>query len=219
MLSPSLFAILSGISLVGAGMLFVMGKYGGPEIRMQSAKLSDLEPSEYRVAAYLALVSGWGVAGLVLTLIAGLAGGDSVCGVVLIVLASLCFVVLLCFLYAAGCTLLHTLVGKTDGPVAWFFPATRHFDSQIVRFGDFLLSGIYAKPSRESVMTRAGGLPRAIARSRGGARHGQGPLDPAEAIARIEGILAEYEAGLSSEQKAKLATLRGIVQDLGDMHP
>lgn len=219
MLSPSLFAILSGISLIGSALLFVMGKYGGAEMRVQHAKLSDLEPSEFRVAAYLVLASGWGVVGLVLTLIAGVSGTGSAFGLVLIVLASFCLVVVLCFLYAAGCTLLHTLVGRTDGPVAWFFPATRHFDSLIVRFGDLLLSGIYANASHESVVTRVGGLPRAIVRSRRGSPHGQGRLDPAEAIARIEGILAEYEAGLSSEQKGKLARLRGIVQDLGDMHP
>jgi len=81
-----------------------------------------------------------------------------------------------------------------------------------------LLSGIYAKPSHESVVTRAGGFTRGMIRSTRGSPHGQGRLDPAETIARIEGILAEYEASLSSEQKGKLARLRGIVQDLGDMN-
>ncbi len=218
MLFPSLFAVLAGISLIGAALLFVMGKYGGAEIRVESTRLSDLEPSEYRVAAYFILSSGWGVLGLVLTLVSGATGVGSAGNSVLLILSLLCLVFLLCFLYAAGCVLLHTLVGRTDGPVAWFFPATRHFDSLIVRFGDLLLSGIYAKPSQESVVTRAGGFTRAIIRSTRGSPHGQGRLDPAETIARIEGILAEYEAGLSSEQKGKLARLRGIVQDLGDMN-
>ncbi len=219
MLSPSLFAILAAISLVGAALLLVMGKYSGAGVRVESARLSDLEPSEYRVAAYLILASGWGALGLVLALISGATDPGSAGNLVLLILSLLCLVFLLCFLYAAGCTLLHTLVGRTDGPVAWFFPATRHFDSLVVRFGDLLLSGIYAKPSRATVTGRAGNLTRAIARGRGSSPHGRGQLDPAETIARIEGILAEYEAGLSSEQKGKLARLRGIVQELGDMQP
>ncbi len=218
MLSPSLFAILSGISLIGAALLFVMGKYGGAEIPAQTGKLSDLEPSEYRVAAYLALVSGWGVAGLVLTLIAGVTGAGSVCGLILIVLASLCLVVLLCFLYAAGCTLLHTLVGRTDGPVAWFFPATRHIDSVIVWFGDLLLSSIYAKTSQPSVARRARGSGRGMLRAVARAPHAEGQMNAADAMARIESILAEYEAGLSGEQRKKLESLRRVVQELGDVY-
>ena len=71
LLSPSFFAVLAGFSLTAAALLFVAGKRNIAEPQVTGAKLSELEPPEYRGTGYLVLAFGWSILGLILSFVFG----------------------------------------------------------------------------------------------------------------------------------------------------
>jgi hypothetical protein len=215
LLSPSFFAILAGLSLTAAGLLFVGGRYNAAAPLVEDTKLSSLEPTEYRATGYLVLAFGWSIFGLVLGLIFGTIGARAYWSLTHIILSLPCLVLTLCFLYAGGATLLHAVIVQKGRPVPWFFPPMRYIDILIMRFGD-LLTTAFLKPSLPQRVS--GGVADAVEEPLTSVLSGHGRKRLIQAMETLHATLAEYETHLTSEQKERLMKLRGIVQELTNTH-
>ncbi len=218
LLSPSFFAILAGLSLTAAALLFVAGKRSAAGPQVTGTKLSELEPNEYRGTGYLVLAFGWSIFGLVLSFIFGAIGTRFLGSLVLVILSLLCLVFTLCFLYAGGGTLLRAVTGQRGGGVPWFFPPMRYIDTLIVRFGDLLTAGLF-RPSWYSRIAAAIGLAEGVKGIPTPAMSGSGRAKLDEEMERLHRRLAEYEAQLTPEQREKFMEERRIVEDLRSMYP
>lgn len=217
LLSPSFFAILAGLSLTVAGLLFVAGRRDAARLP-QDTKLSRLEPTEYRATGYLVLAFGWSMFGLVLSLIFGTIGASAYWSLVHVILSLPCLIFTLCFLYAGGATFLHAVTVQKGRLVPWFFPATRHIDILIMRFGDLLTTGFLAPSWSPQVASRTGGAAEAVEEPFTTVVSGHARDKLAEEMQRLHAALAEYETHLTPKQKEKLTKLRGIVEELRSMY-
>jgi len=218
LLSPSFFAILAGLSLTVAALLFVASKRNATEPQVKGAKLSKLEPAEYRSTGYLILAFGWSIFGLVLGLIFGaLATRFSGC-LTLIILLLLCLLFTLCFLYAGGGTLLHAVTGQRGRYVPWFHPLMEPIDTLIAWFGDFITAGLFRQPWHPRIAAKFG-LAKAVKETPTTAMSGYAEAKATEEMERLHHKLAEYEALLTPEQREKLVEERRIVEELRSMYP
>ena len=217
LLSPSFFAILAGLSLTAAVLLFVAGKGTGVGIQVESAKLSKLEPTEHRHTVYLILAFGWSVIGLVLSFISGAIGIRAFWSVLLVILLLLCLLFTLCFLYAGAGALLRAVTGRRGGLVSRLFPPVRYVDALVVRFGDVLAAGLFRQSRYPGGVTEVGvsgevkGVPGTVTT-------GYKKSKVAEEMERLQRILAEYEALLTPQQKEKLVKMRRIAEELRNMY-
>ena len=219
LLSPSFFAILAGLSLTAAALLFIAGKRTAAEPQVIDTKLSRLEPIEYRSTAYLALAFSWSMFGLVLSFIFAAIGPSFWGSLILVILSLLCLLFTLCFLYTGGGTLLCAVTGHKGGLVPWFFPPMRHIDSLIVRFGDLLAAGLFRQSWYPRIVTKIGGPAKAVKETPTTVMSGYGEAKVAEAMERLHHKVAEYETHLAPEQREKLMEERRIVEELRSMYP
>jgi len=218
LLSPSFFAILAGLSLTVAALLFVAGKRNIAEPQVTGAKLSELEPPEYRGTGYLALAFGWSMLGLVLGFIFGAIGAGFFGSLILVILSLLCLVFTLCFLYAGGGTLLCAVTGQKGGVVRWFFPPMRYIDTLITWFGDWLTAGLF-RPLWYPRIAAKIGLAKGVKETPIPVMSGSEKAKPDREMERLHHKLAEYEAQLTPEQREKLMEERRIVEELRSMYP
>ena len=218
-LSPSFFAVLAGLSLMAAALLLVAGRRNAAEPQARGARLSTLEPTEYRGTAYLVLAFGWSIAGLVLSFIFAAIGASFLGRLILTILSLLCFLFTLCFLYAGGGTLLHAVTGQKGRGISWFFPPMQYIDILIVQFGDLLTTGLFKQLWYPSIVTKIG-LAKEVKETPTTVMAG---YKEAKATENMEMLLhrklVEYEAHLSSEQREKLVEERRIVEELQSMYP
>ena len=217
LLSPSFFAILAGLTLIVAVLLFVVGKRSAA--RPQGTKLSNLEPTEYRGTAYLIFAFGWSMIGLVLGFILGVIGTGFLGNLVLVILSLLCLLFTLCFLYAVGGTLFHAVTGQNGGVVYWFFPFMRSVDKMIVRFGDLLAIGIFRLPRRPRIVTEIGGLAEALKETPTTVMPGYKKAKPDKDMENLRQKLAEYEAGLTPRQRESFVEMKRIMEELRSIYP
>jgi len=218
LLSPSFFAILAGLSLTAAALLFVAGKHSAvnPEVRV--AKLSELEPIEHRGTGYLVLAFGLSMLGLIFSFVFGAIGTRFFGSLILVILSLLCLLFTLCFLYAGGGTLLRAVTGQEGGVVRRFFPFMKHVDPLIERFGDWVTAGLF----RPSWYLRVGakiGLAKAVKETPMPVMSGSEKAKPDREMERLHRMLTEYEAQLTPEQREKLTEERRIVEELRSMYP
>lgn len=216
LLSPSFFAILAGLSLTAAALLFVAGKRNIAEPQVTGAKLSELEPPEYRSTGYLVLAFGWSMLGLVFSFIFSAIGTGGFWGLILVILSLPCFLLTLCFLYAGGGTLLRAVTGQKGGVVCWFFPPMRYIDILIVRFGDWLTAGLF-RPLWYPRIAAKIGLAKGVEETP--AMSGFEGAKPDKEMERLHRKLAEYQARLTPEQREKFMEARRIAEELRSMYP
>jgi len=219
LLSPSFFAILAGLSLMVAALLFVTGKRDAADIQVKGTRLSELEPPEYRSTAYLVLAFGWSMVGLVLSFVFAAISPSFPGSLILVILSLLCLLFTLCFLYAGGDTLLHAVTGQKGKLVPWFFPPMRHIDTLIMHFGDLLAAGLFRQPWYPKITTKIGGPAKAVKETPTTVMSGYGEAKAAETMERLHRKLVEYEAHLAPEQREKLTEGRRIVEELRSMYP
>ena len=218
LLSPSFFAVLAGLSLTAAALLFVAGKRNIAEPRVTGTKLSELEPIEHRGTGYLVLAFGLSMLGLIFSFVFGAIGTKSFGSLIFIILSLLCLLFTLCFLYAGGGTLLRAVTGEEGGVVRRFFPFMKHVDPLIEWFGDWVTAGLF----RPSWYLRIGakiGLAKAVKRIPTPAISGSEKAKPDREMERLHHKLAEYEAQLTPEQREKFMEERRIVEELRSMYP
>jgi len=218
LLSPSFFAVLAGLSLTVAALLFVAGKRNIAEPQVTGAKLSELEPTEYRGTGYLVLAFGWSMFGLILSFVFGAIGTRFFGSLILVILSLLCLLFTLCFLYAGGGTLLRAVTGRKGGVVRRFFPFMKHVDPLIERLGDLLTAGLF-RPSWYPRIAAKIGLAKAVKRIPTPAIAGSEKAKPDREMERLHHKLAEYEAQLTLEQREKFMEERRIVEELRSMYP
>ena len=214
LLSPSFFAILAGLSLTAAALLFVAGKHNAAEPQAKGTKLSELEPTEYRGTGYLVLASVWSIFGLILGFIFGAIGASFWGRLILIILSLLCLLFALCFLYAGGGTLLRAATGQKGGFMRWFFP-TQPFDTPIERLGDLFTRGLFRQPWYLSIPARIGLAKEAPEIT----KPGYNKAKYAEEMERLHHEVAEYEARLAPEHREKLMEEKRIMEELRSMYP
>lgn len=216
LLSPSFFAVLAGFSLTAAALLFVVGKRNIAEPQVTGAKLSELEPPEYRGTGYLVLAFVWSMFGLIFSFIFGAVGTGGFWSLILVILCLLCFLLTLCFLYAGGGTLLRAVTGQRGEFVCWFFPPMRYIDILIVRFGDWLTAGFF-RPSWYPRIAAKIGLAEGVKETP--SMSGFEGAKPDKEMERLHRKLAEYQTRLTPEQREKLTEERRIVEELRSMYP
>jgi hypothetical protein len=219
LLSPSFFAVLAGLSLTAAALLFVAGRRNAVEPQARGARLSQLEPTEYRGTGYLVLAFGWSIVGLILSFIFAVIGASFLGKLLLVSLLLLCLLFTLCFLYAGGGTLFRAVTGQKGRIMYFFFPFMGPIDNLIARFGDLLTAGLfrqlwYSRIVSETVLAKE--LKKTPATVMSGYEEAKAP-EEMETLLHRE--LAKYEARLTLEQREKLTVLRGIVEKLRSMYP
>ncbi len=217
LLSPSFFAVLAGLTLIAAALLFVVGKRSAA--RPQGTKLSNWEPTEYRGTAYLILAFGWSIIGLVLGFILGVIGTGFLGNLVLVILSLLCLLFTLCFLYAGGGTLFHAVTGQRGRLNYWFFLRMRRIDTLIVRFGDLLAAGIFRQSLRPRIVTEIGGLAEALKETPTTVMPGYKKAKPDKDMENLSQKLAEYEAGLTPRQRESFVEMKRIMEELRSIYP
>ncbi len=218
LLSPSFFAVLAGFSLTAAALLFVAGKRNIAEPQVTGAKLSELEPPEYRGTGYLVLAFSWSIFGLVLGFVFGAIGAVSFGSLIFVILSLLCLVFTLCFLYAGGGTLLRAVTGQKGGVVRWFFPLLEPIDTLITWFGDLLTAGLF-RPSWYPRVAAKISLAKRVKETPIPVVSGSEKAKPDREMERLHRMLAEYEAQLTPEQREKFMEERRIVEELRNMYP
>jgi hypothetical protein len=220
LLSPSFFAILAGLSLTASALLFVAGRRNAADAQVKGARLSELEPPEYRGTGYLVLAFGWSLVGLVFSFILGAIGTRFLGSPVLVILSLLCFLLTLYFLYVGGGTLLRAVTGQEGGVVRRFFPPMRYIDILIaVRFGDLLTAGLFRRSWYPGIVAEIGGPAEAVKETPIAVMPGSEGGKPDKEMERLHHKLAEYEARLTPEQREKLMAERRIVEELRSMYP
>jgi hypothetical protein len=218
LLSPSFFAILAGFSLTAAALLFVAGKRDTAELQVMGAKLSELEPPEYKGTAYLVLAFGWSMLGLVLGFVFGAVSAGFFGSLIFVILSLLCLVFTLCFLYAGGGTLLRAVTGQKSRVVRWFFPLMEPIDTLITWFGDLLTAGFF-RPSWYPRIAAKIGLGKGVKETLIPVMSGSEKAKLDREMERLHRMLNEYEAQLTPEQREKLTEERRIVEELRSIYP
>jgi len=219
LLSPSFFAILAGLSLTAAALLFVAGRHNAADSQVTGIKLSELEPTEYRGTGYLILAFGCSMIGLVLSFIFAAISTSFVGSLSFVILLLLFFIFTLCFLYAGGGTLFRAATGQKGGVVYWFFPFMRYIDTAIARFGDLITTGLFRQSWRPRVVTKIGSPAEAVKETSITVMPGEKKAKPDKDMERLQYVLAEYESQLTPEQREKFVELRRIAEELRSMYP
>jgi hypothetical protein len=214
LLSPTFFAILAGLSLTAAALLFVAGKRDVVESQVKGTKLSELEPTGYRGTGYLLLAFGWSMFGLVLGFIFAAIGTRVFGSLILVILSLLCLLFTLCFLYAGGGALFRAVTAQKGTIAHFFFPFMGPIDNRIVRFGDFLTADLFRQLWYPEIVIENGGIAEAIKETPTTVMSGSEKAKAADEIERLRHKLAEYEARLTPEQREKLMEERRIVEEL-----
>jgi len=218
-LSPSFFAVLAGLSLMAAALLLVAGRRNAAEPQARGARLSTLEPTEYRGTAYLVLAFGWSITGLVLGLIFGMIGASFLGRLVLVILSLFCLLFTLCFLYAGGGTLLHTATGQKGRITQFFFVFMTPIDNLIIGFGDLLTAGLFRQSPYPWIATKVGPA-KEIKETPETVMSGYKEAKVAEkAEMLLHHKLAEYEAHLTLEQREKFMEVKRIIEELSSVYP
>jgi len=217
LLSPSFFAIVAGLSLMSAAILFVSVKRSAAE--PEGTLLSNLEPSEYRSSAYLVLAFGWSVIGLVFSFIFGAVGARGPGSPALVVLSLICLLFTLCFLFAAGGTLLNAVTGHQGRVTYWLFWRMRRIDSLIMRFGDLLADGLFRRVWRPRVATGAGIITKTGGQTTTVIASDRKKSKVDEDMERLYRRLTQYKALLTPEQMDKLMEERRMIDELRNMYP
>ncbi len=218
LLSPSFFAILAGLSLIGAALLFVAGKHNAAESQVRGTKLSQLELTEYRGTGYLALAFGWSIVGLILSFTFSAVGASFLGRLLLIILSLLCLLFILCFLYAGGGTLLHAVTSQKGEITQFLFPFMAPIDNLIIGFGDLLTTGLFRQSPYPWIATKVGPAkeiketPETIVFSHKEAN----ATDKMEML--LHQRLSTYEARLTLEQIEKLEDERRIMEELSSIY-
>gem|GEM_PF-2373697 len=219
LLSPSFFAILAGLSLTAAAVLFIAAKRNITDTQVKGVKLSKLEPPEYRGTAYLVLAFGWSIFGLILSFIFA-AVSPRVWGMVLLVsLSLLCLLFTLCFLCAGGGVLLRVVTEREGGTAYWFFSPVRYIDPVVVWFGDLLTTGVFRQPWFPETVIGRGSLDSVGEETPAFVMSGHEKVKVAEDMERLHHRLSRYEATLPLEQRERLLEMRSIAEELRIMHP
>ena len=219
LLSPSFFAILAGLSLSAAALLFVAGKRNVTEPQARGTKLSELEPVEYRGTGYLVWASFWSIAGIILGFIFGAVGASFLGRLVLVILSLFCLLFTLCFLYAGGGTLLHTATGQKGRITQFFFVFMTPIDNLIIGFGDLLTAGLFRQSPYPWIATKVGPA-KEIKETPETVMSGYKEAKVAEkAEMLLHHKLAEYEAHLTLEQREKFMEVKRIIEELSSVYP
>ncbi len=213
LLSPSFFAILAGLSLTAAVLLFVTGKSKGVDTQAGTGKLSKPESVEHRYTVYLMLAFSWSMPGLVLSFISGAIGIRPFWSPFLVILLLFCLLLTLCFLYAGAGALLHAVTGQRIGFASRRFPPVRYIDAMIVWLGNVLTLGLLRQPKYTGGVTKEGAVGELEEVSENVAAGVNKQKLPIE-MEKLQRVLAEYEASLTPEQKAKLMKMRGITEEM-----
>jgi len=218
LLSPSFFAILAGLSLTAAVLLFVTGKSKGVDTQAETGKLSKSESVEHRYTVYLMLAFSWSMPGLVLSFISGAIGIRPFWSPFLVILLLLCLLLTLCFLYAGAGALLHAVTGQRIGFASRRFPPVRYIDDMIVWLGNVLTLGLLKQPKYTGGVTKDGAVeePGKVSEDvAAGVKKQKLPIE----VEKLQRVLTEYEASLSPEQRAKLVKMRGIAEEMKNTYP
>ena len=218
LLSPSFFAILAGLSLTAAALLFVASKRNATKPQVIGTKLSQLEPIECRGTGYLVLASAWSMFGLVLGFIFGAIGASFLGRLILVILSLLCLLFTLCFLYAGGGTLLRAVAGQEGRIVRWSFPSMEPIDYLIMQLGDLFTIGLFRQPRYPEIVTETG-LAEAAKETPATVMSSSERAKYTEEVERLHHKLAKYEALLTQEMREKLIEERRIVEELRSMYP
>jgi len=219
LLSPSFFAILAGLSLVAAALLFVAGKRGAAQAQVSGSKLSTLEPTEHRGTAYLVLASLWSIVGLVLSFVFAAIAAGPLSSLVLVILLLLCLLFTLCFWYAGGGTLLSAVAGQRGGAVRWSFAFMAPVDALIALFGDLLTASLFRQLGYPGIPAKTAKVREAEEPAEAEAAAEEEAKTPDEMERLLHNTLTKYEARLNPEQREKLMQVRRIVEELRSMYP
>ena len=217
LLSPSFFAIIAGLSLMSAAILFVSVKRSAAE--PEGILLSNLEPSEYRSSAYLVLAFGWSVIGLIIGFIFGAVGARGSGSPALVVLSLICLLFTLCFLFAAGGTLLNAVTGHQGRVTYWLFWRMRCIDNLVMQFGDLLAAGLFRRVWRPRVATESGIITKTGRETTTVIASSQKKTKVDEDMERLYQRLTQYKALLTPEQMVKLMEERSMIDELRNMYP
>ena len=219
LLSPTFFAILAGLSLTAAALLFVAGRHNAADSQVTGTKLSELEPTGYRGTGYLVLAFGCSMIGLVLSFIFAVISTSFVGSLIFVILLLLFFIFTLCFLYAGGGTLFSAVAGQKGVVVYWFFPFMRYIDTTIARFGDLITTGLFRQSWRPRIVTKIGSPAEAVKETSITVMPGEKKAKPDKDMERLQYVLAEYEAQLTPEQREKFVELKKIAAELRSIYP
>jgi len=217
LLSPSFFAILAGLSLTAAVLLFVTGKSKGVDMQAETGKLGESESVENRYTVYLMLAFSWSMPGLVLSFISGAIGIRPFWSPFLVILLLLCLLLTLCFLYAGAGALLHAVTGQRIGFASRRFPPVRYIDDMIVWLGNVLTLGLLKQPKYTGGAAKYGvvGEPEVSGDTAAGVKKQKLPMEEE----KLQRVLTEYEASLTPEQIEKLVKMRGITEEMKNTYP
>jgi hypothetical protein len=219
LLSPSFFAVLAGLSLTAAALLFVAGKRNAAEPQVTGNKLSKIEPIEYRGAGYLILAFFCSISGLTLSLIFTAIVTGAFWSLILVILSLLCLLFTLCLLCAGGGTLLRAVIGRRGRVARRFYPRMHHIDTLIARFGNLLTAGLPRQSRRPRTIAEIDALAKTAKETPTTTTSDYEQAKLAEAMERLHRKLAKYEAKLTPEQREKLMEERTIVEELRSMYP
>lgn len=136
--SPPLLAVLCGLAVATAAMLFVLSRRGEGATLDLRGPLSWSEPVEIRLILYLLVAAACGAGALILRLFVALVASGSVIGWLLLTLVFLGFVGNLAFFYAAAGCLLQAALGSRGRPPFWFSPLLWWLDGAVMDAGDIL---------------------------------------------------------------------------------
>lgn len=146
LLSPSLLAALSVVTLGAGGVLFLLARRSGDMSLDVGAPLSWAEPVELRLVLYFLLGAIFGNLALVLRLVLGTLGEPSVGAWLLLAVVVGGFIANLAFLYAAAGSLLQAALGTRGRPPFWFFSTLSALDGVVMDLGD-IIAGILFHPA------------------------------------------------------------------------
>ena len=218
LLSPSFFAILAGLSLTAAVLLFVTGKGKGADTQTETGKLNKSESVGHKYTVYLMLAFSWSMPGLILSFISGAIGSRPFWSPFLVILLLFCLLLTLCFLYAGAGALLYAVTGRRIGFTSRRFPPVRYIDAMIVWLGNVLTLGLLKQPKYTGGVTKGGavGEPGEVSEDvAAGIKKQKLPIE----MEKLQRVLTEYETSLTPEQKAKLVKIRGITEEMKNTYP
>jgi hypothetical protein len=217
-LTPFFFSVFAGASLVGAVVLFVVGRVTG-SAGASGARMSTLRPVESRAAGYLVLAFGWSVIGLLLSMASTASAYASMARSTFVLLSCLTLLFTLCFLYAGMAVILGSVTGQASEDGRWFFPGLRWLDGAIVGFGDALFDLLMARWGRGARLPHVR-RPSSFGRFYlPGVSRRDEATKLAEEMQRLQDRLTAYEARLSPEQADQLRQARRIVEELKSCAP
>ncbi len=134
--SPPLLAVICGVAVAAAAVLFVLSRQGDGGTLDLRVPLSWADPIEIRLILYLLLAAACGAGGLILRLFVGSTSPGSVIGWFLLIMVVLGFVFAMTFYYAAAGSLLQAALGSRGRPPFFFSPWLGFIDGIVMDSGD-----------------------------------------------------------------------------------